>query len=173
MTRRAFAIFIGIMIVVGVGLAQVPGIFATLTADSLSCTTAGCALTNVPTAPTATAGTNTTQIATTAFVTSAVAAHLAQVVLVTNTAQPNTICTTGTSAYTQCAGTAAVTWPTPFADSSYSVVCFGAGAMTGTITEVWATGITASGFTLNLQNGGSSGAVASTFAQVDCVGIHT
>lgn len=172
MTRRAFAIFIGLMVVVGIALAQVPGVFATLTADSLSCTTAGCALTNVPTAPTAAPGTDTTQLATTAFVASAVSSRVAQAVLVTNGSQANTICTTGTSAFSQCSGTAAVTWPTAFADANYSVTCLGAGAMTGTVTQVWATNITASGFTLNLQNGDSNGAVASTFAQIDCIGVH-
>ena len=91
---------------------------------------------------------------------------------VTNTAQPGTICTTGATAYAQCSGTAAVAWTTHFADTNYSVECFGAGAMTGNVTQVWATSITASGFTLNLQNGGSSGAVASTLAQIDCTGIH-
>jgi hypothetical protein len=51
------------------------------------------------------------------------------------------------------------------------VTCMGASTMTGTITQVWATSVTTSGYTVNLQNGDSNGAVASTFAQVDCIGV--
>ncbi len=82
------------------------------------------------------------------------------------------ICTTGTNAYETCTGTTPVTWPTAFADSNYAVTCSGVGPMTGTVTGIWATSKTATGFTLNLQNGDSNGAVASTFAEVDCFGHH-
>jgi hypothetical protein len=92
-----------------------------------------------------------------------------QTIQVTGTSE---ICTTGTAAFSQCAGSSPVTWTTAFADTNYSVSCMGASAMTGTITQIWATSITASGFTLNLQNGDSNGAVASTFTQIDCMGIH-
>lgn len=120
MTRRAFAIFIVAVVVVGVALAQVPGIFATLTADSLSCNTAGCALTNVPTAPTAVSGTNTTQIATTAFVNSAVAGTG-----ITQSAQLGTASCAVNTNYTPCPNTIPVSPAMP--NATYTAVCWGVG----------------------------------------------
>ena len=78
------------------------------------------------------------------------------------------ICTTGTTSYAQCSFSE--TWPTAFTTTP-AVTCMGASTMTGTITQVWATSVTTSGYTVNLQNGTSNGAAASTFAQVDCIGV--
>lgn len=116
MSRRAFAIFMILALGVGIGIAQVDGMFADLSANSLVCTSAGCELTNVPTAPTATAGTATTQIATTAFVGNAIGTQK----LIQSGFSANG-CTTGGNSYDTC--TISITWPVAFPDTSYVANC--------------------------------------------------
>ena len=77
MRNKTLAVFVMLTLAVAFAVAQVPGIFSTFTADSLSCGTGGCALSNVPTAPTAAPGTSTTQVATTAFLTTSLASSQA------------------------------------------------------------------------------------------------
>ena len=81
------------------------------------------------------------------------------------------ICTTGTSSYAQCASTAA-NWGTAFPDTAYGVSCTGVGMMTGNVTQLWVSTKSTTSVTVSLQNGSASGAVASTFAEIDCVGKH-
>jgi hypothetical protein len=82
------------------------------------------------------------------------------------------ICTTGTSAWSNCSFS--VNWPSSFADSNYAVSC-SAGIGQGTsaaLTGVFISGKTASSFTITLQNGGSGAGGATTTNEVDCTGIH-
>ena len=81
------------------------------------------------------------------------------------------ICTTGTSSYAQCASTTA-NWGTAFPDTSYGVSCTGVGMMTGNVTQLWVSTKSTTGVVISLQNGSASGAVASTWAEIDCVGKH-
>jgi hypothetical protein len=81
------------------------------------------------------------------------------------------ICTTGTGAYASC-GTS-FTWPVAFADASYSLTCTtNAASGSGALTFVWWSSKTASGATVNIQNGDSSGAAAETVTEIDCTGVH-
>jgi hypothetical protein len=82
------------------------------------------------------------------------------------------ICTTGSSAYSNCSFT--VTWPTAFADGNYAVSCssgIGMGS-SAVLTGLYVSNQTASTFEITLQNGDAGGAGAVTVNQIDCIGMH-
>jgi hypothetical protein len=85
------------------------------------------------------------------------------------------ICTTSGSSYGACQFS--VTWGTPFADANYSVTCTASGPIlngsgTHPVANLSVATQSASGFTLQLQNGTSDGASQSTVSQIDCIGMH-
>jgi hypothetical protein len=80
------------------------------------------------------------------------------------------ICTTGTGPAVQCSFD--VTWPVPFADNNYAVVCSPNDGGAGGITALMFSNKTASTFELSIQNGTASQAVATTLTEIDCIGMH-
>ena len=80
------------------------------------------------------------------------------------------ICTTGSSAASNC--TFSVSWPTAFADNNYALTCSPNNAGLGGLTSLMWGNKTASGFSLSLQNGTASMAVATTLSEIDCIGMH-
>jgi hypothetical protein len=83
-------------------------------------------------------------------------------------------CTTGGAAFNQCPF--AVTWPSAFADSGYAVTCnAGPGVeVSGTtaLTGVFVGSLTATGFTVTIQNGDGAQADPVTISFLSCIGIH-
>lgn len=90
--------------------------------------------------------------------------------LVIKAAINSSVCTTGTSAYSTC--TTALSWTGSFVDTAYGVSCSGAGAITGNPYVAGVTAKTVSGVTVTISNGSTSGAVASSYGELDCIGIH-
>jgi hypothetical protein len=88
----------------------------------------------------------------------------------------NTVgCTTGSGLGNGCAsgtGVVTVTWPTAFADASYSVTCTGSGALTGTPGPVYIVASTklAASVQFDYLNLGSGAAAA--YSLVDCIAVH-
>jgi len=85
-------------------------------------------------------------------------------------------CTTGSSLGNGCAtgsGVVAVTWPTAFADSNYSVTCTGTGTLTGTPGPVYVVASTklAASIKFDYLNLGAT-AVAAAYTSVDCIAVH-
>jgi hypothetical protein len=81
-------------------------------------------------------------------------------------------CTTANTAYANCNFSAS--FANAFADTNYSVVCGLSGAPTATtITGVWAVPTSTTAFTVTIQNGAASGAMATTPTRVDCIGGHS
>ncbi len=80
------------------------------------------------------------------------------------------ICSTpAATSYASC--TFGATWPSSFADTSYTVSCT-EGAASGVVVALRLIAKTTSGITLQIQNGTADGAVSSTLASVDCIGVH-
>ena len=80
------------------------------------------------------------------------------------------ICSTGNTAFSTCS--ISVTWPSAFSNSAYALTCT-PGSPTGvTLSAIYFSGKTASGFTLNIQNEDASGANVISLAEVDCIGMH-
>lgn len=81
-------------------------------------------------------------------------------------------CTTASSAYAKCSIT--VNWPNPslFPDGNYGVQCQAVGIPTGVLTGLFVSNKTATTFQITLQNGTSSGAMATTIAEADCRGSY-
>lgn len=83
------------------------------------------------------------------------------------------ICTASGGSYNTCTDAAQNNWPTPFADTSYSVTCQGinpsntGGSLSGNIFSITKT---ASGITIQLQTYTSSGF---TFGEIDCIAHHS
>ena len=86
-----------------------------------------------------------------------------------NYGQATSVCTTGTGASTTCAQI--VNWNSAFADTNYYAVCSGV-TLTGNpyIADIntFATG----SVTVTISNGQGSAATASTYAKLQCIGIH-
>jgi hypothetical protein len=91
-------------------------------------------------------------------------ATLAQQIVTTST------CSTGTPAYATC-NTAALSWSSSFSSSSYAVSCQVNGLSAGLTATVIAISRTTSSITVTIQNGTGSGAVVTTPAELDCVGV--
>ncbi|HEV2275630.1 MAG TPA: hypothetical protein VGR96_15770, partial [Acidobacteriaceae bacterium] len=80
--------------------------------------------------------------------------------------------TTSGSAFSQCTF-GPVSWPSGgFADSNYAVTCQGMSPPTPGVTGLFVSNKTASGINLTIQNGDANGAIAATFTEIDCVGVH-
>ena len=80
------------------------------------------------------------------------------------------ICSTpAATSYTGC--TFSVSWPTAFADTNYVAECM-QGPVSGVVVALRVTAKTASGITLQIQNGTADGAVSSTLTSIDCLGVH-
>lgn len=81
----------------------------------------------------------------------------------------SSVCTTGAGAGSSC--TTTVSWPSNFADTGYRVTCGGIGP-----TQFpFYTGITSKligSVTVQITNGTSNEAQASTFSSIECIGIH-
>ena len=80
------------------------------------------------------------------------------------------ICSTGTAAFSTCS--IGVTWPSAFANSAYALTCTPSTPTGVTLSTIYFSGKTASGFTLNIQNADSSGANVISLTEVDCIGMH-
>lgn len=76
-------------------------------------------------------------------------------------------CTTGSSSYDTCNNV--LTWPVAFADTSYSVTCFGIGP-TDPRAVVHA-GLSKTTTTITAQTV-TEGSVAVGFSEIDCIGVH-
>ena len=70
-------------------------------------------------------------------------------------------------------GVVAVTWPTAFADSNYSVTCTETGTLTGTPGPVYVVASTklAASIKFDYLNLGAT-AVAAAYTSVDCIAVH-
>jgi hypothetical protein len=80
------------------------------------------------------------------------------------------ICSTGNAAFSTCS--MSVTWPSAFANSAYALTCTPSTPTAVTLSTIYFSGKTASGFTLNIQNADSSGANFMSLTEVDCIGVH-
>jgi hypothetical protein len=80
------------------------------------------------------------------------------------------ICTTGSAAFATCSISAM--WPTAFANSAYALTCTPSTPTAFTLSTIWFSNKTASGFTLNIQNADSSGANPVSVSEIDCIGLH-
>jgi hypothetical protein len=80
------------------------------------------------------------------------------------------ICSTGSSAFSTCSISA--TWATAFANSSYALTCTPSTPTALTLSTIYFSAKTASGFTLTIQNADSSGANAISLSEIDCIGMH-
>jgi hypothetical protein len=80
------------------------------------------------------------------------------------------ICSTANSAFATCSSN--VTWSTAFADTNYALTCTPTTPSALTLVSVWWSAKSTTGFTINIQNGDSSGANAVTTAEIDCIGMH-
>lgn len=88
------------------------------------------------------------------------------------------ICTTPNTAYAQCGPIGPYTWSTAFPDANYAVSCSSAvptstsgGSTVGVIT-VYIENISATGVSLELQNGTGTGAGANTTGTIFCTAQH-
>jgi hypothetical protein len=80
------------------------------------------------------------------------------------------ICTTGSAAFATCS--IGVTWPSAFSNSAYALACTPGTPSALTLSTIYFSGKTASGFTLNIQNEDASGANPISLSEVDCIGMH-
>jgi len=80
------------------------------------------------------------------------------------------ICTTGSSAFSSCSIN--VDWPTAFANSAYALTCTPAAPTGLALSTIYFSSKTASGFTVTIQNGDSSGANPISLSEIDCIGMH-
>jgi hypothetical protein len=80
------------------------------------------------------------------------------------------ICTTGSAAFATCS--IGVTWPSAFSNSAYALACTPGTPTALTLSTIYFSGKTASGFTLNIQNEDASGANPISLSEVDCIGMH-
>jgi hypothetical protein len=82
-------------------------------------------------------------------------------------------CTTGTSAFSTCNFT--MTWPSAFADTGYAAHCQpfvpSSGGSTSSVF-VYVVSKSTTGMTIQLQNGDTTSAGATTLNELDCVGEH-
>lgn len=81
-----------------------------------------------------------------------------------------TTCPTGSAAGSTCTFT--VTWPSSFADASYSPSCIGGGTITGFPFIQGFSSKSASAITVVVVNGTSNEAVASGYSEMDCIARH-
>jgi hypothetical protein len=85
------------------------------------------------------------------------------------TAITTSVCTTSGASYASC--TTTLNWPgTGFVDSGYGVSCSGITATN--FPYIGAVSKSSSNVTVTIYNGTSNGSMASTYAEVDCIGIH-
>jgi hypothetical protein len=80
------------------------------------------------------------------------------------------ICSTGSAAFSTCS--MSVTWPSAFSNSAYALTCTPSTPTGVTVSTIYFSGKTAGGFTLNIENGDSSGANVVSLTEVDCIGMH-
>jgi hypothetical protein len=80
------------------------------------------------------------------------------------------ICTTGSAAFSTCS--ISETWPTAFINSAYALTCTPSSPTGVTLSTIYFSAKTASGFTLNIQNADSSGANPISLSEIDCIGMH-
>ena len=80
------------------------------------------------------------------------------------------ICTTSGSSYGTC--TFSASWPTAFANATYAATCTPGPISSGVVIFLNLLAKSASGLTIQLQNGTSNGGVAGTLSEVDCVGVE-
>jgi hypothetical protein len=80
------------------------------------------------------------------------------------------LCSTGTAAFSTCS--ISVSWTTAFANSSYALTCTPSTPTAFTLSTIYFSAKTASGFTLTIQNADSSGANAISVSEIDCIGMH-
>jgi uncharacterized protein (DUF2141 family) len=80
------------------------------------------------------------------------------------------ICSTGSAAFSTCS--MSVTWPSAFSNSAYALTCTPSTPTGVTVSTIYFSGKTASGFRLNIQNADSSGANVVSLTEVDCIGMH-
>lgn len=83
------------------------------------------------------------------------------------------ICTTGNAAYNICGTPMTVTIAHPFTSTNYTIHCFAntptSAGSTSTATFYWVAGTkTTSGFSLQMQNGDTTSADATTVSEIDC-----
>lgn len=79
-------------------------------------------------------------------------------------------CTTGTAGFASCSIT--ISWPAPFVDNHYTVVCTPEQPTAVGLTATWITNKTANNFQYFIQNGDANGANAVSLSEIDCVGVH-
>lgn len=84
------------------------------------------------------------------------------------TANNTSVCTTSGASYANCSTT--VTWPVNFVDTNYSVTCSGINATQ--FPYVSSISKSTTNVVVTISNGTSNGAMASTYAELDCVGVH-
>jgi hypothetical protein len=80
------------------------------------------------------------------------------------------ICTTGSAAFSTCS--ISETWPAAFINSAYALTCTPSSPTGVTLSTIYFSAKTASGFTLNIQNADSSGANPISLSEIDCIGMH-
>lgn len=86
-----------------------------------------------------------------------------------NYGSSSTVCSTGNTAGSSCSTT--VSWNSSFADSGYYANCWGVTA-SGAPYIVGGSSYTNSNLSVTISNGQGSQAVVSTYASIQCIGIH-
>ena len=81
-----------------------------------------------------------------------------------------TPCTTGGTGNATCVN--AITWPTPFADSNYALVCTGLGVAAGFPFIPYTSSKSSTGVVVTTSNGENAAATASALSEIDCTGVH-
>lgn len=83
-------------------------------------------------------------------------------------AKSTSICTTPGGSYANCS--TSISWPSAFADSNYMATCNGINATQFPV--IMSLAKSPSAVTVTISNGTANGAQLSTYAEVDCIGIH-
>jgi hypothetical protein len=84
------------------------------------------------------------------------------------------ICTTTSSAYGTCSFSAS--WGTAFANTGYAVTCqAGTPSSSGSSSTatLYVTSKSTTGITIEIQNGDTTSADATTLSEIDCIGVHS
>jgi hypothetical protein len=81
-----------------------------------------------------------------------------------------TPCSTGAGANATCVN--AITWPTAFVDSNYTLTCTGLGVAAGFPFIPYTTSKSSTGVIVTTSNGQGSAAMISAVSEIDCSGIH-